>query len=80
MTKTTKVILDLSKPKGQRETVVELTDEEIAEREARSAEAQAQREAEEAAQAERETIKASAKQKLITGEPLTEAEADTLVL
>jgi len=32
------------------------------------------------AQAEREALKASAKQKLIAGEPLTEAEADTLVL
>lgn len=63
------------------ETVeVELTPEEIKEREARAAQSEAQRETEEQAQAEREALKASAKQKLISGEPLTEAEADTLVL
>ena len=75
-----KVIVDLSKPKGERESIVELTAEEIEEREAQAAEAEAQRLAEEQAQAELEALKASAKQKLIAGEPLTEAEADTLVL
>ena len=32
------------------------------------------------AQTEKDTLKASAKQKLINGEPLTEEEADTIVL
>lgn len=72
-----KVIIDAQTGEVQE---FEFTAEEITEREARAAEAQAQREAEEQAQAEREALKASAKQKLIAGEPLTEAEADTLVL
>jgi hypothetical protein len=57
-----------------------LSAEELAEREAQAlqaAEEQAQREAEAQALAD---LKASAKAKLIAGEPLTQAEADTLVL
>jgi hypothetical protein len=57
-----------------------LTAEELAEREAQAlqaAEEEAQREAEAQALAD---LKASAKAKLIAGEPLTQAEADTLVL
>lgn len=50
----TKIIVDLSKPKGERETIVELTAEEIADREARAAEAEAQRLAEEQAEAEKQ--------------------------
>lgn len=53
-----KVVVDLSKPKGQRETIIPLTDEEIAEREAMAAEAAA---AEAARQAEADAI-AAAKQ------------------
>lgn len=60
----TKVVVDLSKPKGQRETVVELTDEEIAEREQRAAEAEAERIAEEEAQAAKEAAAQSARDKL----------------
>lgn len=59
-----KVIVDLSKPKGQRETVVELTDEEIAEREVRAAEAEAQRIADEEAQAAKAAAKTAAEEKL----------------
>ena len=55
--KPTKVIVDLSKPKGERETIVELTKEEIAEREARAAEAEAQALAEEQAEAEKQANK-----------------------
>jgi len=55
--KPTKVIVDLSKPKGQRETIVELTDEEIAEREARAAEAEAERIAQEEAEAQKQADK-----------------------
>ena len=57
-----------------------LTAEEIAEHEAMAVQAakeQAQREAEAQALAD---LKASAKAKLIAGEPLTQAEADTLIL
>lgn len=75
-----KVVVDLSKPKGEREQIIPLTAEEIAEREAmalQAAEEQAAREAEEQALAD---LKASAKAKLIAGEPLTAEEADTLVI
>lgn len=75
-----KVVIDLSKPKGERESIIPLTAEEIAEREAMAAQAaqeQAEREAEEQALAD---LKASAKAKLIAGEPLTAEEADTLVI
>ena len=61
-------------------TVVELTAEEIAEREAMAAEAEAQRVAEEEAAAALQALKDSAKAKLIAGEALTAEEADVLVL
>lgn len=75
-----KVVVDLSKPKGEREQIIPLTAEEIAEREvmaAQAAEEQAAREAEEQALAD---LKASARAKLVAGQPLTEEEAATLVL
>ena len=75
-----KIIVDLSKPEGERETIVPLTAEEIAQREADAAQyaqEQAEREAAEQARAE---LKASAKAKLIAGQPLTAEEADTLVI
>ena len=56
-----------------------LTAKEIAEREAMAAEAEAQRLAEEQAAADREALKASARAKLISGQPLTEEEASVLV-
>lgn len=59
-----KVIVDLSKPKGERESIIPLTEEEIAERDLmaqQAAEEQAQREAEEAA---REAAKTAAQEKL----------------
>ena len=64
MGKPTKVIVDLSKPQGQRETIVELTDAEIAEREQMTIEAEAQRLAEEEAQAAKEAAAQSARDKL----------------
>ena len=73
----TKLIVDCST--GER-TIVELTAEEIAEREQMAAEAEAQRVAEEEAAAALQALKDSAKAKLIAGEPLTAEEADTLVL
>ena len=75
-----KVVIDLSKPKGERESIVPLTAEEIAQREAdalKAAEEQALREAEELAL---KALKDSARAKLVSGQPLTEEEASTLVL
>ena len=59
-----KVIVDLSKPKGERESIVPLTEEEIAERDLmaqQAAEEQAQREAEELA---RKAARTAAQEKL----------------
>ena len=61
-------------------TEVELTDEEVAQREAEAivyAKQEAQKEAEAQALA---NLKASAKAKLVAGEPLTEEEASVLVI
>ena len=57
MSNPTKIVVDLSKPKGQRESIIELTDAEVAEREAQAQEAEAQRLAEEQAEAERQANK-----------------------
>lgn len=59
-----KIVVDLSKPKGERESIIPLTEEEMAERDLmaqQAAEEQAQREAEEAA---REAAKTAAQEKL----------------
>jgi hypothetical protein len=59
-----KVVIDLSKPKGQRESIIPLTKDEIAQRELdaiQAAEEQAQREAEDQAKAD---AKAAAQSKL----------------
>ena len=60
-----KIVVDLSKPKGERESIIPLTDEEIAEREAQAAQAELDRQAEEAAQAEQQALKDSANAKLL---------------
>ena len=73
----TKIVVDCSS--GQ-QTVVPLTAEEIAQREADAAafaEAEAARVAAEEAKA---ALKASAKAKLVAGEPLSEEEAAVLVV
>ena len=72
----TKVIYDLS---SNTETVIEMTDEEIAEMEARRAEYIAQVQAEEEKNNEILALKNSAKAKLIAGQPLTAEEAEVLV-
>jgi len=59
-----KVIVDLSQPKGQRESIVPLTADEIAEREAMAAQAETERLAQEQAEADRLAAKASAEAKL----------------
>ena len=73
----TKVVVDCSTGETQ---IIPLTAEEITQREADAAAyatAQAEREEAEAATA---ALKASARTKLIAGQPLTEAEAAVLVI
>ena len=60
--------------------VQDMTAEEIAQREKDNINENARREAEETARQEKEDLKASAKSKLIAGEPLTQEEADTIVI
>ena len=59
---------------------IELTDEEVAQREADAIAYAEMRAAEEAAAEAKTALKASAKAKLIAGQPLTAEEADVLVL
>ena len=75
-----KIVVDLSKPKGERESIIPLTDDEITEREAMAVEAEAQRVTDEEAAQALADLKASARAKLVSGQPLTEEEAATLVL
>jgi len=62
------------------ETVIELTDAEIAQMEADAIAETARRAEEDAAAEALAALKASAKAKLIAGQPLTAEEADTLVI
>jgi 3-hydroxyisobutyrate dehydrogenase-like beta-hydroxyacid dehydrogenase len=73
----TKIVVDCSTGEQQ---ILELTAEEIAQRDQDAADAAARREEEEAAAAALATLKASAKAKLVAGTPLTEEEAATLVI
>ena len=59
-----KVVVDLSKPKGERESIIPLTDEEIAERDAQAVLAEAERVEQEALEAEKAAAKESANDKL----------------
>ena len=59
-----KIVVDLSKPKGQRESIIPLTDEEIAERDAAQVIAEAERVEQEALEAEKAAAKESANDKL----------------
>ena len=60
--------------------IIELSAEEIAELETKKTEGLAEAEKDNAEIQAQKDLKASAKAKLIAGEPLTEAEADTLVI
>lgn len=60
--------------------IIELTDAEIAQGEADRASALTRKAEEDAAREALATLKASAKAKLIAGQPLTAEEADTLIL
>jgi len=72
-----KSIVNKENPNG---ISVEMTAEEISQREADIAKAQSDKEARLQAKQANEDLRASAKAKLIAGEPLTEEEADTIVL
>lgn len=75
-----KLVVDLSKPEGEREQIIPLTAEEIAEREAMAAQHEQERLAQEAEAQRIADLKASARTKLISGQPLTEEEAALIVL
>ena len=62
------------------ESIIELTNAEIAQMEADAAAYATQKAADEAAAEAKAELKASAKAKLIAGTPLTSEEADVLVL
>ena len=77
MTRPTKLVIDCS---TGLDSVVELTDEEIAQREVDAANYATEQAARVAAAEALAALKSSAKAKLVAGEPLTEAEAATIVL
>ena len=59
-----KIVVDLSKPKGERESIIPLTEEEIAERDLMAQQAAAEQEAREAEEAARLAAKQAAQEKL----------------
>ena len=77
----TRLVVDLSKPEGDPERVqsIPLTAEELEEREALAAQFEIDRAAREAEATALAALKASAKAKLIAGEPMTEEEASVLI-
>ena len=72
-----KLIVNLGDTEG---TLVDMTAEEIAQKETDDQNTVALREQLEAEQTTKDNLKASAKAKLIAGEALSEAAADTIVL
>ena len=62
------------------DTIRDMTTEEISQKEIDTANANAKAQELETAKQAQADLKASAKAKLVAGEPLTEAEADTLVV
>ena len=73
-----KVVVDLSKPKGQRESIIELTSAELNEREEMRIESEATQAAQDKAQKETAKKKLSGRNKLLEL-GLTEAEVTALV-
>lgn len=73
-----RVIVDLSKPKGERESIVPLTAEEIAQREVDAANAAIEQAERDAVQQAQEAAKASAEAKL-AALGLTPAEVSAIV-
>jgi 3-deoxy-D-arabino-heptulosonate 7-phosphate (DAHP) synthase len=73
-----KIIVDLSKPKGERESIIPLTKAEIAEREAQAVIAEAER-VEQEAIAEQKAIDAQAGLDALVALGLTEAQISALL-
>jgi hypothetical protein len=73
-----KIVVDLSKPKGERESIIPLTDEEIAERDAQAVIAEAER-VEQEAIAEQKAADAQAGRDALVALGLTEAQITALV-
>tara|TARA_R110000868_G_scaffold83558_1_gene235762 strand:- start:525 stop:770 length:246 start_codon:yes stop_codon:yes gene_type:complete len=73
-----KIIVDLSKPKGERESIIPLTDEEIAERDAQAVLAEAER-VEQEAIAEQKAADAQAGRDALVALGLTEAQIAALL-
>ena len=78
MANPTKLVIDLSQPKGQRESIVELTAEEIAERTARAEAAAAEEATRQQEEADKAAAAATGRQKL-ADLGLTDAEIDALL-
>jgi hypothetical protein len=74
---TKKLIINPENPNG---VLVDMTPEEISQAERDVSKEQAEITAQANKKQEQADLKASAKAKLVAGEPLTEAEADTLVI
>jgi hypothetical protein len=74
-----KIIVDLSKPKGERESIIPLTDDEIAEREAQAFIAEAER-VEQEAIAEQKAADAQAGRDALVALGLTEAQISALLV
>ena len=73
-----KIVVDLSKPKGERESIIPLTDEEIAEREAQAVIAESERVEREAIATQKATD-AQAGRDALVALGLTEAQIAALV-
>ena len=73
-----KIVVDLSKPKGEREQYIPLTDEEIAEREAQAVLAEAERVEQEAIEAQK-AADAEAGRNALVSLGLTEAQINALL-
>ena len=73
-----KIVVDLSKPKGERESIIPLTDEEIAERDAMAVQAEAER-VEQEAIAEQKATDAQAGRDALVALGLTEAQINALL-
>ena len=73
-----KIVVDLSKPKGERESIIPLTDEEIAEQEAQAVIAEAERVEREAIEAQKQAD-AQAGRDALVALGLTEAQINALL-
>jgi hypothetical protein len=74
-----KLVVDLSKPEGEREQYIPLTKEELNQRESERAAFDVEEAARLAEEQRIADLKASAKAKLVAGQPLTEEEASVLI-